>query len=339
MSTSSGDVPQARNENPPGYPARLDRPLVGNRIEWERYFDPIKTLVDGTISRIENRTKQAVVCEILRSMLDVDRSMRHILVACQRVETEEGLTACWLDATLLARPQIEAVFVILLGISDNKYFDLHEKWSVLEYCQELDWQLSQINPEDFGDSHAEFVRSQVDFANEACTKKGISKEQREVAIKKFRGEKLSAEESKFKIEYFPIPSQVHSNKMLRGSRFEVLGSILYWQYKFLCGPLHMSARFAGEKSNLRGTIADPSLTSKEVRENFIINRVQHDSIFVSGLALVTACTAVIVHSDTLRRDAHLGGLAIKAWEFFDLGYGRGRAVYQGWARSALGVLG
>lgn len=326
------------DQHPRGYPLTLTRPINGKLIEWSNYFGPIKAFADRIDARVLNVEKDAAVRQLILSMIDIDCSMRHILIACEKHEKDGGdPTGCWLDATILARPQIETVFLILLSTIDSaKYFKWHEQWSAIQLCVQVDWHKSQYGNES---SLPPFILGQIDLADRACERLGISELERRLAIKKNRVGLTKSEKPLVSIKKFPGPSDIVEQKLLADGPCQPLADLLYRNYTFLCGPTHASARFAGEKSVLRQSLRDTESMSELHRKNMIITRAQEDSIFVSGLAIVCACTALAITRNEFRQDSTLYGLMARAWDFFDESHPIGRAIYQGWAKRAMGVLG
>lgn len=324
-------------EYPRGYPPKITTPIAGKLIEWSDFYTPIKDLAAAVDARIQNIDKDAAIRQLILSMLDIDRSMRRILVSCETEEEHDGnLTGCWVDATILARPQLETLFLVLLVLIDQKkYFTWHEQWSAISLCKQVDWQASQYASVD---DYDELLKGQLALAEEACNKLGIDKNERDVHVAKAQGRKNPPGWSSRKIRQFPGPGEIFTDKLLQGSPCENLGDIMYHHYNFLCGPIHASARFAGEKSVLRKSISGTEGMSEDERRNFIRNRVQPDSIMVSGLSIVCACTAIVVSRKSLRGDHTLAGPVSRAWDFFEAHHSVGRAVYQGWAKTALGVI-
>lgn len=324
-------------EYPRGYPPKTTSPIVGRIIEWSEFYEPIKALADAVDARIINSDKDAAIRQLILSMLDIDRSMRRILVSCENQEADGGeLTGCWLDATILARPQLETLFLILLVLTDEeKYFLWHEQWSAISLCKQVDWQASQYSsPEEFDD----LLRHQILLADTACERLGIDDRERKLHVAKAQGACPKDEWRTRRISQFPGPSDVFQQKLLRNSPCHALGDIMYHHYNFLCGPVHASARFAGEKSILRQSISEAESMSSASRRNFIMNRVQPDSILMSSLSIVSACTAIAVSRKSLKNDHTLYRPISNAWNYFERHHAVGKAVYQGWAKTALNIM-
>lgn len=324
--------------HPRGYPLPLSRPINGKMISWTDYFEPIKAFSSGIDARILNIDKDAAIRQLILSMLDIDRSMRYILIACEKYEEEkQEPTGCWLDASILARPQLETVFLILLStVNAAMYLKWHEQWSAIQFCVQVDWQANQYKNES---SMPPFMKGKLDLANRACESLGITEQERTLAVKKSRGGLSKSEKDMIKIKKFPGPAEIVKDKLLQSGPCQPLADMLYHSYTFLCGPAHASARFAGEKSVLRKSLTDTDSMSDLHRKSMIISRAQEDSIFVSGLSIVCACTALVVTRKTFREDPILCGLMSRAWDFFEESHPVGRAIYQSWAKKAMGIIG
>lgn len=244
--------------------------------------------------------------------------------------SKTGRVARIAELLVLARPQLEALYVLLALVDDyEKFFALytHESWwnavLVCEYRRR--WRGSAASED------AWFAREALRLSMLA-DKYGISTSRQAELQGKAREDPAFQQ---VKAPKFPTPGELTNEKQhtFRNSHLKRLADLLYPHYKHACDAVHSGARH----THLKAAIAD---TDGQVSGEFrgsVLNQLILDSIGVSMVAMLTGTTLIVTTSNRNLIDVRMR--LIRTWEAWVPGIDLARILWDNWSRVQLNVLG
>lgn len=223
-----------------GAPPVAKHDLDTSSVEYKELSTLVWSVFDYVLGKLDMRARQDFyIASLLKSMRETHKSMRAILGVAADYEKQTGQqTGSHYDAVLLARPQIESVFIGLLILYDErKYVPWYQKagWAAGArarhyYC---------ISVSDATPIGMQWCRNAQDMYKKIAISLGITKAEEEATYAYIRGDELTDEEKDNRIKEFPtvgkmMDEQNKDGHMLKGSSFEGLAELLLRQTKSRC---------------------------------------------------------------------------------------------------------
>lgn len=271
-----------------------------------------------------------ILSDLVLSMWETHESMRAILKAAEEYEGETGrLTGGHADAILLARPQLESVFIALLILHDER--DYVPKYHRAGWAATLRSQYATYEAMKDRQEIVDWWERQKDLFVTLGAKWGLTEANLAVIIAQARDEPIAEDRRAYRIRPLPIPGEIVDRNLLAGSAFAALIAPLYRQWKIACDPVHLGIPILAAKTFLRGGAIDnvPEID----RAVYLTSDIHHNSIIQSVVALLTCTTAIAI--SRFETESELLDKCGEAWAPIQARVPSAISIWNDWAASAL----
>lgn len=233
------------------------------------------------------------------------------------------------DGVLLARPQVDALFVgLLLLVNRERYMPLLSRGAWISDVRGALYDLRQSRSTANGRS-AYQVQRRVFLENAAAA--GIPRATAVQILDDAAGDEL--EKLDTAKNRLPSVSDALHDGVFDGTRFEALAPLIWWPWKRLSDSAHLSVNLVLTRAFLRG---DDVSCGEGIARSVVIRGIHRNSILISLVSMLTLATAITVQE--YADDDKLFRRCADAWDRIANGDPTARAVWDGWARAALRVL-
>ncbi len=308
-----------------------DERLARAEIAYQDLIAPINELRRAVVQHLRGPEETThILGDLAISMWETHESMRAILKAAEEYEQDaEHLTGGHADAILLARPQLEAVFIALLILLDEQeYVPRYHRagWAAtLRSSYETHRALGHV------DEIANWWTRQQQLFVEQGAVWGLTEAHLAVVVAEARDDELTPEQRAFRVRPLPMPGAIVNESLLEGSAFAALAEPLYRQWKVACDPVHLGIPILAAKSFLRGGAID-NVTGID-RAVYLTSDIHHNSIIRSAIGMLTCLTAIVV--GRFGTDRQLLDRCVESWGLLRAHVPAAITIWNGWAESAI----
>lgn len=315
-----------------GAPFATTRPLRRGARDYALATGPTLKLAQDLVARLRKGGREPhPFALILLAMLDTQASIALILSEFAHRRRPKAHAGRLCSAVLLARPQIESCVVgLLLLVDHRRYFPLMNRGSWLAEARGALYDCRQFaNTRQGQNIHQRLRAALLHNALHA----GIDKNDAQKAVDDLSGKTLEALDSRLKERLPTVGAIAMPDSPFKDTQFEQLAPLLWWPWKRLSDSAHVSVNMLLSRAHLRGDRIE--MASGSTRDG-ILRSVQRDSIIVSTVAILTLATALVV--TRYPTDDKLFVRCASAWDQLLHGDPTARAIWEGWAKTALRAL-
>ncbi|MHC5024801.1 MAG: hypothetical protein ACYTGG_13005 [Planctomycetota bacterium] len=317
------------NTDPPDTgAARLERA----EMAYSELISPIaelRRLVRDELASPDGATH--ILGDLITAMWETHESMRAILAAAEKCEEDTGRsTGGHADAVLLARPQLESVFIALLILHDE--IEFVPRYHRAGWAATL--KASYLTYEMMGDTAeiADWWERQKLLFVEQGSAWGLTEDHLDTVIAEARGDELTEEQRAHRIRHLPMPGSILNESILQGSSFEPLVAPLYREWKVACDPVHLGIPILAAKTFLRGGLID-NVTGID-RAVYLTSDIHHNSIIRSAIAMLTCLSAIAIGRFGANRE--ILDKCDESWGPLRTRVPAAMSIWREWAERALG---
>lgn len=306
--------------------------MITDRLPHDEVAAPLWEVIEAIAPRaVRGDIADQDIGQLLISMQETHGSIRAIITHAQRFEEKtKAATGRWADALVLARAQMDAVFIGLLLVHDpEKYAEWYHKSGWATDAQMVFYYMRRFKKVSSGRAVFNKNVRALKFRARLC---GVSVNEWIATLSEVRGKPLrfgaSAGDA---IRPFPTPGK--ARELIEFGTFGELAGVLWQEWKFLCDPAHAGLGILALRYGLRSEQMGP--LGSPLRETMTYECTIGPAIHCSLVSITTLAT---VFAERHRTDVSLIAMITNAWSVIQKGTRIGGIVWEKWAYKALGAL-
>lgn len=307
---------------------RAVRTLDSSSTEFRSIYSPVVGLVrEIAAPRFRGDEHSEALSMILAAQVDIVDSMRAIYKWAEEAEAKNDQpSSMYTDSLLLARPALELSFIGLLLLLDPSEYLLRYRRSAWRDAV-ISTHYTKLRYENDPATSVWWANAR-DHLEDMGRKLGLTEHDERAVIANFE----SSEESREGFALFPTPWG--GARFFREHPLKPLADEISLEWKFSCEAAHVGWRWLIQKQMLRDckSPASDAQTRARMRDQYLAAQ----GVVVALVSILALATAVGVQKFD---DVALIGQLGKAWGAYENKSDFATRIWQGWAKSALRVLG